>query len=149
MFTNRNPRGGKINEYAYKELRKVIVERENDTPLILVTNDFTRTDKEIADLYKSRWQIELFFKWIKGNLKIKKFLGRSENAIKTQICIAMIAFVLLKLLTIMQEFCKNIPLKTMITIVKNGLFTKLSTKPPNNNHSNAFKQLHFNIIFNV
>lgn len=62
MFTNRHPKGGKVNKYAYKELRKVIVELENDTPLVLVTNDFYRTDKEIADLYKSRWQIELFFK---------------------------------------------------------------------------------------
>ena len=98
---NRNPRGREINKYAGIPLKKVIVKREGDNPLILVTNDFTRSDKEIADLYKSRWQIELFFKWIKGNLKIKKFLGRSENAIRTQICIAMIAFVLLKLLTIL------------------------------------------------
>ena len=147
VLTNRRPRAGAINKYAYILLRKVIVERKNDTPLILVTNDFTRSDKEIADLYKSRWQIELFFKWIKQNLKIKKFLGKSENAIKTQICIAMIAFVLLKLLTILQEFCKNISMKTIITIVRNGLFTKLSTKPPNIKHSNAFNQLHFNLIF--
>ena len=147
VLTNRRPRAGTINKYAYILLRKVIVERENETPLILVTNDFTRSDKEIADLYKSRWQIELFFKWIKQNLKIKKFLGKSENAIKTQICIAMISFVLLKLLTILQEFCKNISMKTIITIVRNGLFTKLSTKPPGNNHSNAFNQLHFNLIF--
>ena len=147
VLTNRRPRAGAINKYAYILLRKVIVERENETPLILVTNDFTRSDKEIADLYKSRWQIELFFKWIKQNLKIKKFLGKSENAIKTQICIAMISFVLLKLLTILQEFCKNISMKTIITIVRNGLFTKLSTKPPSNNHSNAFNQLHFNLIF--
>ena len=146
---NRNPRGRAINKYAGISLKKVIVKREGDNPLILVTNDFTRSDKEIADLYKSRWQIELFFKWIKGNLKIKKFLGRSENAIRTQICIAMIAFVLLKLLTILQKFCKNISLKTMITIVKNGLFTKLSLKPPNNKQSNAFNQLHFNLSFSI
>lgn len=148
-LTNRNPRGGTINKYAQIPLKKVIVERDGKSPLVLVTNDFNRSDKEIADLYKSRWQIELFFKWIKQNLKIKKFLGKSENAIKTQICIAMIAFVLIKLLTIMQEICKNISLKTMITIVKNGLFTKLSTKPPNNKHSNAFKQLHFNLSFSL
>ena len=148
-LTNRNPRGGTINKYAQIPLKKVIVERDGNSPLVLVTNDFNRSDKEIADLYKSRWQIELFFKWIKGNLKIKKFLGRSENAIRTQICIAMIAFVLLKLLTILQKFCKNISLKTMITIVKNGLFTKLSLKPPNNKQSNAFNQLHFNLSFSI
>ena len=58
----------------------------------------------------------------------------------------MIAFVLIKLLTIIPEICKNISLKTIITIVKNGLFTKLSTKTPNNKHSNAFKQLHFKLF---
>lgn len=148
-LTNKTPRGGTINKYAQIPLKKVIVEREGNSPLVLVTNDFTRSDKEIADLYKSRWQIELFFKWVKQNLKIKKFLGKSENAIKTQICIAMIAFVLLKLLTILQEFCKNISMKTIISIVKNGLFTKLSTKPPNNKHSIPFKQLHFNLSFSL
>ena len=61
MFTNRHPRGGKINECAYKELREVIIERKNDTPLVFVTNDFRQSDKEIADLYKSTWQIELVF----------------------------------------------------------------------------------------
>jgi len=101
----RHPRGGKINEYANKELRKVIVERKNVTPLILITNDFTHSDKEIADLYKSRWQIVLFFKWIKGNLKIKKFLGRSENAIKTQVCTPMISFILLRMIEELKEIC--------------------------------------------
>ncbi len=52
---------------------------------------------EVAELYKQRWQIKLFFKWIKQNLKIKCFAGRSENAVKTQIIIAMIAYLLLKL----------------------------------------------------
>jgi len=50
---------------------------------------------EIADLYKQRWQIELFFKWIKQSLKIKRFIGTPENAVKIQIIIAMIAYLLL------------------------------------------------------
>ena len=102
--------------------------------------------EEIAELYKQRWQIELFFKWIKQNLKIKKFLGKSENAVKTQICIAIIAFVLIRLMQNLKEFCKKVPLKTLITIAKNGLFTKLSTKLPSKKHSESFKQLHFNLI---
>ena len=69
---------GRHNNYSDKPLRKVIVQREGKTPLLLVTNDFNRSSEEIAELYKSRWQIELFFKWIKQNLEIKKFLGRSE-----------------------------------------------------------------------
>jgi IS4 transposase len=92
-LTNRHPRGRTKNMYANIPLKKVIVERENKTPLVLVTNDFSRSDTEIAELYKQRWQIELFFKWIKNNLKIKRFLGKSENAIRTQICIAMVSFV--------------------------------------------------------
>jgi len=137
---------GRYNNYSDKPLRKVIVQREGKTPLILVTNDFNRSSEEIAELYKQRWQIELFFKWIKQNLKIKKFLGKSENAVKTQICIAIIAFVLIRLMQKLQDFCKEIPLKTIITIAKNGLFTKLSTKPPSPTHSESFKQLHFNLF---
>ena len=133
---------GRYNYYSDKPLRKVIVQRENKPPLLLVTNDFNRSSEEIAELYKQRWQIELFFKWIKQNLKIKKFLGKSENAVKTQICIAIIAFVLIRLMQKLQEFCKEIPLKTLITIAKNGLFTKLSAKPPSPKHSESFKQLH-------
>lgn len=133
------------NKCSEKILKRVIVQREGKTPLALVTNDLNRSSEEIAELYKSRWQIELFFKWIKQNLKIKRFLGRSENAVKTQICIAIIAFILLRLMQKLQDFCKSIPLKTLITIVKNGLFTKLSLKPPNKKHSNAFQQLLFDV----
>lgn len=136
------------NSCREKILKRVIVQREGKTPLILVTNDLNRSSEEIAELYKQRWQIELFFKWIKQNLKIKKFLGRSENAIKTQICIAIIAFVLLRLMKKLQAFCKDIPLKTIITIAKNGLFTKLSVKKYSKKNSNAFKQLHFNLVMN-
>ena len=137
---------GRYNYYSDKPLRKVIVQREGNTPLVLVTNDFNRSPEEIAELYKQRWQIELFFKWIKQNLKIKKFLGKSENAVKTQICIAIIAFVLIRLMQKLQEFCKDVSLKTLITIAKNGLFTKLSIKPQKKKHSESYKQLHFNLL---
>ena len=77
-------------------LRRVCFRREEDGKLLsFVTNDTKRTATEIADLYKQRWQIELFFKWIKQNLKIKRFIGTSENAVKIQIIIAMIAYLLL------------------------------------------------------
>lgn len=62
----------------------------------LVTNDLDAPAQEIADLYKARWQIELFFKWIKQNLKIVRFLGTSENAIRIQIFVALIAYLLLR-----------------------------------------------------
>jgi hypothetical protein len=65
--------------------------------LRIVTNDLDAPAREIADLYKRRWAIELFFRWIKQNLKIKSFMGTSENAVRTQVFIALIAFVLVRL----------------------------------------------------
>lgn len=61
------------NSCREKILKRVIVQREGKSPLVLVTNDLNRSSEEVAELYKQRWQIELFFKWIKQNLKIKKF----------------------------------------------------------------------------
>ncbi len=74
-----------------------MVAREGKKPLYLVTNDHQRSAVEIALLYKECWQIELFFTWIKQNLKIKSFFGRSETAVKMQVYVAMIAFCLLRL----------------------------------------------------
>lgn len=94
VFTNLRPRGGKKNKYD-EPLRRVVIKRENkDTPLIIATNDLERPAQEIAQLYKKRWDIELFFKWIKQNLKIKKFIGTSENAVKIQIYTAIITYTL-------------------------------------------------------
>ena len=66
--------------------------------LVIVTNDLNRSSKEIAVLYKSRWQIELFFKWIKQNLRIKHWIGHNENAIKIQLYSALIAYILIRLI---------------------------------------------------
>lgn len=124
-LTNKYPGGDRRNNYANKHLKRVFVQREGKEPLILVTNDLSRSDAEIAELYKQRWQIELFFKWVKQNLKIKKFLGNSENAIKTQICIAMISFVLIRLMEELKAICKEIPTRIMLKIVGNNLFNCL------------------------
>jgi transposase len=79
-------------------LRRIqFIRKEDNKQLSFITNDMKRSAKEIAGLYKQRWKIELFFKWIKQNLKIKRLVGQSENAVKTQIIIAMIAYLLLKL----------------------------------------------------
>ena len=127
-LTNKHPRGRTTNRYANIPLRKVVVEREGKAPLILVTNDFSRSDTEIAELYKQRWQIELFFKWIKQNLKIKKFLGKSENAIRTQICIAMISFVLQKMAEELKMICSKITGKNLRKIIGNSLFNCLKLR---------------------
>lgn len=128
VLTNRHPGGNRINKYANIPLKKVVVEREGKRPLILVTNDFNCSDSEIAELYKQRWQIELFFKWIKQNLKIKKFLGRSENAIKTQICIALISFILLRMAEELKEVCREITSKNLLKIIGNSLFNCLKLR---------------------
>lgn len=65
---------------------------------VFLTNDFDLQAQTIADLYKCRWQVELFFKWIKQHLSIKVFWGRSENAVKTQICVALAMYLLVAIL---------------------------------------------------
>jgi len=79
-----------------KDLRLVTYyDKEKDKVYKYMTNNFTLSAKTIADIYKDRWQIELFFKWIKQNLKIKSFLWTSKNAVLTQIWIAMIYYLIL------------------------------------------------------
>jgi putative transposase len=70
------------------------VARAGQPPLVLATNDLRSSALKIAERYQARWQIELFFKWIKQHLNIKRFLGRSENAVRIQILTALIAYLL-------------------------------------------------------
>ena len=77
-----------------REIRVVI---ETGKVLRIFTNDLTASAEEIADLYRRRWAIELFFRWVKQTLKIGHFFGTSENAVRIQIVVALIAFVLLRL----------------------------------------------------
>lgn len=78
-----------------ERLRRVrYFDKDNNRHFVFLTNNFYLPAKTIADLYKSRWQIELFFKWIKQHLRIKAFYGTSENAVLTQIWIAISAYLL-------------------------------------------------------
>ena len=149
VLTNKHPGGKRINNYANIPLKRVIVERDGKSPLILVTNDFNRSDKEIAELYKQRWQIELFFKWIKQNLKIKKFLGKSENAIRTQICIALISFVLLRMAEELKEVCQKISSKNLLKIVGNSLFNCLKVRDYGRKKYKNPNQLQFEWILTI
>ena len=76
-------------------LRRVVVKDETGKRITCLTNNFAFEPERIADLYRQRWKVELFFKWIKQHLRIKAFLGTSENAVKTQIWIAMCTYVLI------------------------------------------------------
>ena len=78
-------------------VREIRVMIDTGKILRVVTNDLDAPAEEIADLYKQRWQIELFFRWIKQTLRIKRFIGVSENAVRIQIAVALIAFVLLRM----------------------------------------------------
>lgn len=78
-------------------LREITVVIQTGKTLRLLTNDLDASAEDIAALYKARWQVELFFKWVKQHLKIKRFLGTSENAIRTQIAVALIAYLLLEM----------------------------------------------------
>ena len=78
-------------------VREVRVKTETGKVLRLLSNDLDATAQEIADLYKRRWAIELFFRWVKQTLRIRHFLGTGENAVRIQIAVALIAFLLLRL----------------------------------------------------
>lgn len=97
-FKRKYPSGKRVNKHFDKPLRRVTIVRPDKTrPLVLATNDLTSSATEIAQRYKERWAIELFFKWIKQHLKIKQFLGRSENAVRIQILTALISYLLVAL----------------------------------------------------
>jgi hypothetical protein len=78
-------------------VREIGVLTETGKPLRILTNDLDAPAQEISGLYKRRWAIELFFRWVKQTLKIKHFVGRSENAVRIQIAVALIAYLLLHL----------------------------------------------------
>ena len=78
-------------------VREIQVRIQTGKVLRIVTNDLNAPAQEIADLYKRRWAIELFFRWVKQTLKITRFLGTSENAVRIQVTVALIAFLLLRL----------------------------------------------------
>lgn len=95
-FTNKCPGAKRKNLYG-SALRRIEVAREGKPALVLATNDLKSSALRIAQDYKNRWQVELFFKWIKQHLRIKKFLARNENAIRIQILTALIAYLLVAL----------------------------------------------------
>jgi hypothetical protein len=90
--------------------------------LIFLTNNFVLPPLTIAALYKNRWQVELFFKWIKQHLRIKKFLGNSENAVKTQIWCAVSTYVLIAI--VKKELQIDASLYTLLQILSVSVFEK-------------------------
>jgi len=102
---------------------------------IFLTNNFKLSAKTIADIYKARWQVELFFKWIKQNLKIKSFVGTSKNAVMTQIWIALCIYLLLAFIKFQSKLTKS--MQQILRLLQLNLFEKrdlmalLRGDPPN------------------
>lgn len=113
-------------------LRRIKIKRQKGGVITLLTNDLDRTAIEIAALYKSRWQIELLFRWIKQHLDIRKFLGTNDNAIRLQVLAAMIAYLLLRIAARV-NCITMLPLR-LAELVRQFLFTRRTiatiTKPP-------------------
>jgi IS4 transposase len=88
-------------------VREIQVIIDSGKKLRIVTNNLDAPAEEIADLYKQRWQIELFFRWVKQTLRIKHFIGVSENAVRIQIAVALIAFLILRLAQAAQDTVRS------------------------------------------
>ena len=96
---------------------------ETGKTLVFLTNNFTLPAITICALYKRRWQVELFFKWIKQHLRIKKFYGNSENAVKSQIWIAMSVYVLVAI--VRKRLNLGVSMHTLLQILSLTLFEKM------------------------
>jgi IS4 transposase len=103
-------------------LRRLTVDIHDGRQLVLLCNDLDASANEIAALYKQRWQIELLFRWIKQHLKIRAFLGRSENAVKLQIIAAMITFLLLRIAA--RQTRHSLPPIRFVDLVRACLFVR-------------------------
>jgi len=128
------------------QLRRIkYYDLENNRYLIFLTNNFTLPAKTIADLYKSRWQVELFFKWIKQHLKIKSFFGTSRNAVYTQIWIAISAYLLVaivkKRLNIDKSLYSILQFLSIALFEKMPIFTALNDIREDGNERHLDKQL--------
>jgi hypothetical protein len=110
-------------DYPEKLRRVRYYDAETDKRLVFLTNNFSLPALTIAQLYKSRWQVELFFKWIKQHLRIKAFYGTSENAVKTQIWIAIATYVLIAI--IKKRLNLKISLYTFLQIISVTVFEKM------------------------
>jgi hypothetical protein len=134
------------NNYPKKLRRITLFDEKNNRTLEFITNNFIWTATTIAELYKQRWQIEIFFKELKSHLKIKSFIGTNENAVFIQIWTALITLLLLKHLKENAEY--PWALSNLIAFLRMNLFVKISLKQWINNpfhppdfYNNGDKQL--------
>ena len=139
-------RGNKTSLLYPEPLRRVtFYDAENDRRLAFITNNFNLPALTIAKLYKARWQVELFFKWIKQNLRIKTFFGHSPNAVKTQVWIAISTYVLVAIvkheLKIDRSLSEILQILSLSLFEKTELFTALSPEKTTNPETPIRNQL--------
>jgi len=139
-------RGQRTSQDYLVPLRRIsYYDADTNKRLVFLTNNFTLDAIIIAKLYKCRWQIELFFKWLKQNLHIKAFFGTSDNAVKTQIWIALSVYVLIAI--IKKELKLQHSLAEILQILSVSIFEQVSLQqilteiPMKNENSPNYKQL--------
>ena len=103
------------------------LDKQTNKKYQFLTNHFELVAKTIDDIYKSRWQVELFFKWIKQNLKIKKFIGTSKNAVMTQIWIAMCVYLMISFIKHTSKITKS--MQQILRLLQLNLFEKRELIP--------------------
>ena len=139
-------RGVKTTKLYPDALRRIAYyDAEHDRRLLFLTNNFELSALTIAQLYRCRWQVELFFKWIKQNLRIKAFYGNSVNAVKTQVWIAVSVYVLVailrKELKLDRSLSEILQILSVTPFEKTPIFQALSTIPVPNPQSACCNQL--------
>lgn len=142
--------GVNATRQGYRPVRRIGYRDPQDNKhYVFITNQMTWSAQTIADIYKQRWQVELFFKWIKQNLKIKTFIGISENAVMTQIMVALCVYLLLSYLKFSARISKS--LQQMMRLLQTNLFIRrslLDLLTPGNSNAPPNRQLSFGLVRN-
>jgi IS4 transposase len=120
---------------------------EKGKTLIFLTNQTALPASTICDLYKRRWQVELFFKWVKQHLRIKRFYGTSENAVKTQIWIAVSVYVLVAI--VRKRLKLEVPLYTLLQVLSVAVFEKIEIQTAFSSEVNSFRDAQDDIQLNL
>jgi hypothetical protein len=139
-------KGLKTSKQYPAPLRRVsYFDAETNNRLVLLTNNFSLPALTIPQLYKCRWQVELFFKWIKQHLRIKAFFGTTENAVKTQVWIAVSVYLLVaiikKELKIDRRLSEILQILSIVLFEKSDIYQVLTTTVIQNSNSQYYNQL--------
>lgn len=117
-------KGHKTKKQYPKELRRIVFyDKEGNRTFVFYTNNFNITAEQVALLYKYRWRVELFFKWLKQHLRVKEFYGTTENAVKIQIYAAITAYCLVVI--VQEELKLEMDTYDVLRILNTSLFTKM------------------------